>query len=280
MSRIWNLKLPQSLPLLAASLTTLCFDYCMFGDEADISLIGKLINLEMLSLRDVISCLKKLEEWYVNDHERLFNQLQASCRPFILHAHAEEDGVTILLRSTMLSKYIPTILQLQSLERLEACYCDSMLYVFDFEGFVIAKGETIKFLSSLQNLCLMGLPEMMQIWKGDAKLFNLCNLRWILLQDCSKLRQVFPPALQQSLSSLEQVVISSCDSLEEIFGKEEEEDHHQENEIVELKIEHTTTSPSFGKLTFIHISDCHPSIVKGLVQLSKLEVELCRTMEK
>ncbi|KAI9177493.1 hypothetical protein LWI28_015930 [Acer negundo] len=124
------------------------------------------------------------------------------------------------------------------------------------------------------------------IWNGDAKLNSLCNLKRVSVSGCFKLRQVFPSALLQSLVSLEHIEIDVCDSLEEIFEKEKEEDH-QENEIVSLKIDHTATSPCLGNLVFIKISECHklknlftPSIVKGLVHLRTLEVKLCSTLEE
>ncbi|KAK0594001.1 hypothetical protein LWI29_013811 [Acer saccharum] len=177
--------------------------------------------------------------------------------------------------------------RLHSLESFEARGCLSVVYVFDFERLVIAKEET-KFLSSLNHLKLWSLSNMMRIWNGDAKLISLCNLKLVSVHYCSKLRQVFPPALLQSLVSLEHMEIESCSSLEEIFGNEEEEEEdHQENEIVSLKIDHTATSPRLGNLVSIKISGCHklknlftPSIAKGLVQLRTLEVKLCRTLEE
>ncbi|TXG55671.1 hypothetical protein EZV62_020927 [Acer yangbiense] len=177
--------------------------------------------------------------------------------------------------------------RLHSLESFEARGCLSVVYVFDFERLVIAKEET-KFLSSLNHLKLWSLSNMMRIWNGDAKLISLCNLKLVSVHYCSKLRQVFPPALLQSLVSLEHMEIESCSSLEEIFGNEEEEEEdHQENEIVSLKIDHTATSPRLGNLVSIKISGCHklknlfsPSIAKGLVQLRTLEVKLCGTLEE
>ncbi|KAK1568104.1 hypothetical protein Q3G72_020641 [Acer saccharum] len=177
--------------------------------------------------------------------------------------------------------------RLHSLESFEARGCLSVVYVFDFERLVIAKEET-KFLSSLNHLKLWSLSNMMRIWNGDAKLISLCNLKLVSVHYCSKLRQVFPPALLQSLVSLEHMEIESCSSLVEIFGNEEEEEEdHQENEIVSLKIDHTATSPRLGNLVSIKISGCHklknlftPSIAKGLVQLRTLEVKLCRTLEE
>ncbi|KAK1569202.1 hypothetical protein Q3G72_033770 [Acer saccharum] len=195
--------------------------------------------------------------------------------------------------------------RLHSLESFEARGCLSVVYVFDFERLVIAKEET-KFLSSLNHLKLRSLSNMMQIWNGDAKLISLCNLKNVLVNQCSKLRQVFPPALLQSLVSLEHMEIYNCsrleeifgkeeehleidycNSLEEIFGKEEEEEDHQENEIVSQKIDHIATSPHLGNLVLIKISSCYklknlftPSIVKGLVQLRTLAVKFCRTLEE
>ncbi|KAK1567141.1 hypothetical protein Q3G72_008587 [Acer saccharum] len=177
--------------------------------------------------------------------------------------------------------------RLHSLESFEAYDCFSVEYVFDFESLAIAKEET-KFLSSLNHLKLRGLSKMMRIWNGDAKFISLCNLKLVSVYRCSNLRQVFPPALLQCLVSLEHMEIEGCDRLEEIFGKEEEEEEdHQENEIVSLKIDHTATSPHLGNLVSIKISGCPKlknlfasSIAKGLVQLRTLKVVLCSKLEE
>lgn len=107
-----------------------------------------------------------------------------------------------------------------SLESLEAYNCESVVYIFNLERPVIAEGET-KFLSSLNNIRLVGLPEITRICNGDVKLTSLCNLKRISVYTCSNLRQVFPRALLPSLYWLEDVEISRCGRLEEIFGKVE-----------------------------------------------------------
>ncbi|KAL5861582.1 hypothetical protein ACOSQ4_002878 [Xanthoceras sorbifolium] len=145
--------------------------------------------------------------------------------------------------------------RLHSLEDFDARSCYSVIYLFDFQSL---------------RIILFDLCEIIQIWNGDATLISLCNLTTISVYHCSKLRQVFPPPLLQSLVSLE---IIDCNSLEEIFGKEEEED--QENEIVALKIDHTAVSLGCHKLKNLFT----PAIVKGLVQLKTLKVELFRTLE-
>ncbi|KAH7519120.1 hypothetical protein JRO89_XSUnG0132700 [Xanthoceras sorbifolium] len=158
--------------------------------------------------------------------------------------------------------------RLHSLEDFDARSCYSVIYLFDFQSLVIAKGET-KFLSSLKRIILFDLCEIIQIWNGDATLISLCNLTTISVYHCSKLRQVFPPPLLQSLVSLE---IIDCNSLEEIFGKEEEED--QENEIVALKIDHTAVSLEFPALESVNIQECPKleTFVRGGQVAPKLNV--------
>ncbi|TXG55648.1 hypothetical protein EZV62_020904 [Acer yangbiense] len=391
MSRIQILQLPQS-PVLLANLTTLRLDYCKFGDMADMSLIGRLTNLEILSLngtdiaeipgnfgqlrtctsrktilhvvtggdslagslgriilsnrmpflnstsfdikigyaRDMLieksppgsrilylAGIKYQElDWAyslikITDALQLrgiaglrnilpdlgnhgFNDLK-----FLQLVHCGEINYLInTLECTpkcivlnglesLLMKHIDLLQRLHSLESFEAHDCFSVVYVFDFESLVIAKEET-KFLSSLNHLKLWSLFNMMRIWNGDAKLISLCNLKLISVYRCSNLRQVFPPALLQCLVSLEHMEIEGCDRLEEIFGKEEEEEEdHQENKIVSLKIDHTATSPRLGNLVSIKISGCPKlknlfasSIAKGLVQLRTLKVVLCSKLEE
>ncbi|TXG55670.1 hypothetical protein EZV62_020926 [Acer yangbiense] len=142
MSGIQIFQLPQSLVLLA-NLTTLRLDYCQFGDKADISLIGRLTNLEILSLNGtdieeiprnfgqlvklkmfylkgcftilqippaIISCLKKLEDLYISTSPHYFGlviELQVLSRKTILHSVTEDTILAGSLGRAILSNRMP-----------------------------------------------------------------------------------------------------------------------------------------------------------------------------
>ncbi|KAK0590333.1 hypothetical protein LWI29_025506 [Acer saccharum] len=168
--------------------------------------------------------------------------------------------------------------RLQSLERFQAVNCEKVVYAFDFEGLVIAKEETNKFLPMLQILELTMLTKMEQVWKGDSQLMSLCNLKRLKLDFCLELKKLFSPALQQTLLSLEHLEVICCYQLEEIFGKKETADIQEAQAIA---------SPSLGKLRFILTKSCTqlkslftPSIIESLVQLRTLKVQSCTTMKE
>ncbi|XP_031275678.1 disease resistance protein At4g27190-like [Pistacia vera] len=160
--------------------------------------------------------------------------------------------------------------RLQNLETFKASACNSVLNIFDFEGLENVTGEA-KLFSSLKDLELIMLPKMTHIWKGDIRFVSLHSLKRINLEHCQKLVKVFSPALLQTFGCLEKIEISYCSNLEDIFGTNDQ----------------ATTSPNLGNLTYIAISYCKklknlfdPSIVKTLVNLRKLKLSHCSTIQE
>ncbi|XP_044478052.1 probable disease resistance protein At4g27220 isoform X2 [Mangifera indica] len=163
---------------------------------------------------------------------------------------------------------------------LEVGRCESVVDIFDCEVLKLTYGKRMLLLQ-LKELHLKYLPNMTHIWKGKTQYINLLNLKRIELRMCPKLVKVFSQDLLQSLISLEEMMISVCDNLEEIFIMKEEE------EIVPPRKDLTTTSPSLRNLTSIEIVGCSklkslftPSIVEGLVKLRRLQVYSCSTLEE
>ncbi|XP_044467919.1 probable disease resistance protein At1g12290 [Mangifera indica] len=151
------------------------------------------------------------------------------------------------------------------------------MYIFDCEKIKIAKGET-KLLSSLEYLYLESLVEMLHIWRGDHQSISLHNLKSVELIFCSNLIKLFSPTLLQSLICLENIDISYCYNLKEIFKKKEAED---------VELDHTITSPCLGNLTSIYIDGCNnleilftPSIAKLLVKLKSLNLSFCSRIQE
>ncbi|XP_044473127.1 disease resistance protein UNI-like [Mangifera indica] len=171
-------------------------------------------------------------------------------------------------------------LVIEQTESLSVAMCKSVVYIFDCGVLKVTYGKT-KLLSPLKVLHLTYLPSMTHIWKGETQYINLCNLKIITLWECPQLVKLFSQDLLQSLFCLEEMMISSCNNLEEIFIMKEEE------EIIPPRKDLTTTSSSLGNLTSIEIGSCHklkslftPTIVKNLVKLSSLIIRACSTLEE
>ncbi|XP_031249831.1 uncharacterized protein LOC116107676 [Pistacia vera] len=163
------------------------------------------------------------------------------------------------------------------LKYLNITSCESLVYIFDCKDIKIAEGEA-KLLSSLEHLQLKALPKLSHIWKGDHQSISLCNLKRVGVYICYKLIKLFSPSLLKSLICLEEIYITECNNLEEIFEKKEALDE---------ELDHTITSPSLGNLTTITIDSCDklknlftPSIVKCLVKLKSFVLWSCSTIEE
>ncbi|XP_044476181.1 probable disease resistance protein At4g27220 [Mangifera indica] len=169
------------------------------------------------------------------------------------------------------------LLRFQNLQTLEVKMCRSLVYIFDCEKIKTGMRET-KLLSSLENIHLEYLEEMLLIWKGDHQSISLHNLKRVYLWSCPKLIKLFSPTLLQSLICLEEIELNLCYNLKEIFEKEEVEN---------VELDQTIIPPCLGNLTFIKISGCFnleilftPSIVKLLVKLKTLVIKRCLRIQE
>ncbi|XP_057513860.1 disease resistance protein At4g27190-like [Actinidia eriantha] len=183
------------------------------------------------------------------------------------------DSMVNVVPSNLLSR-------LQCLQTLKSESCHSLQNVFDLEGLAIGRDGT-EFLSSLEELLLRNLPELIHIWKGSLHRVNLCKLRVVFLVSCIKVRRTFPPSLVQKLVRLDRLLVYGCSNLEEIFGTHNE----QQIEIV-VPGKSLGTNMSLRNLTIVEVSECDKlryifplSIARGLVLLQYLNIECCAMVE-
>ncbi|XP_044475647.1 uncharacterized protein LOC123203365 isoform X2 [Mangifera indica] len=154
----------------------------------------------------------------------------------------------------------------------------------------------------LESMFLINLSDMEKICCGldNAKSFG--QLRIIEVADCDKLRYLFSSSMAKNILLLEEINVTNCKTLEEIFS-EESEDHADENKKVVLprlenlklstiKIENIwvnllqPTSSYIQCLKSLTVEECNglkflfsSSMVKSFVQLQKLVICNCKSME-
>ncbi|GMP72995.1 hypothetical protein CsSME_00030859 [Camellia sinensis var. sinensis] len=133
---------------------------------------------------------------------------------------------TVLLPFNLLQR-------LQHLETLMVFDCEKLEQVFDFGS----EGEGMKLLSSLGCLYLFMLPRLKHILNcSSCQHVQLCNLRWMEVRLCGKLKYVFQPSIAQALRQLEQLIVVGCEEMEEIVVAKQNEGHEEE-ERVDYKME-------------------------------------------
>ncbi|CAL5411996.1 unnamed protein product [Camellia sinensis] len=128
---------------------------------------------------------------------------------------------TVLLPFNLLQR-------LQHLENLAVGGCEKLEQVFDF-GF---EGEGMKLLSSLRDLTLVDLPRLKHILNYSShQHVQLCNLRFMEVSSCGKLKYVFQPSIAQALHQLEELWVVDCEEMEEIVGAKQNEGQEKEKRV-------------------------------------------------
>ncbi|CAA3012064.1 Hypothetical predicted protein [Olea europaea subsp. europaea] len=127
-----------------------------------------------------------------------------------------------------------SIQSLQSLEYLHVLECKAFQVLFDFEGMKVTNDDAeINMLGRLETLLLTDLPQLVNIKRmvpeGIRVFQNLTNLD---VTGCESLRYLFSLSIVNSLVALEELSIDNCKALEEIIGREEEENTSETRNIV------------------------------------------------
>ncbi|KAG5552660.1 hypothetical protein RHGRI_010679 [Rhododendron griersonianum] len=158
-------------------------------------------------------------------------------------------------------------------------------------------------LSSIEDLRLGNVEDLREIWPGDLQ----AKLRVIEVINCDKLSNIlFPSNLIECMEKLEQLHVSSCESVEVAFDLGELNIGGEGNgniaipfpflaflRISELpKLRHVwanyppTISQGFQNLTSLHLFECgsmrilvSPFVAWLLVNLKELHIHRCETME-
>ncbi|KAL7212121.1 hypothetical protein ACSBR2_014898 [Camellia fascicularis] len=146
---------------------------------------------------------------------------------------------TVLLPFNLLQR-------LQHLEKLRVSECEKLEQVFDFGS----EGEGMKLLSSLRDLRLEHLPRLKHILNCSSRQHvQLCNLTYLYVNSCGKLKYIFQPSIAQALHQLEFLCVNRCEEMEEIVAAKQNEGQQEEEERVDYKM----VFKSLKKLYFWHL---------------------------
>jgi len=101
-------------------------------------------------------------------------------------------------------------------------------------------------LTNLETLCLESLPDMRCIWKGLV----LSKLTTLEVVKCKKLTHVFTCSMIINLVQLKALKILSCEELEQIIAKDDDEND-------QILLENHLRSLCFPNLSHIEIRECN-----------------------
>ncbi|KAK2639060.1 hypothetical protein Ddye_026855 [Dipteronia dyeriana] len=106
-------------------------------------------------------------------------------------------------------------------------------------------------LPSLKVLYLYQLQELECLCKGPTHLLSLPNLKRLEVFNCDRLRHMFSPSLARNFMQLEELIISWCGELEEIFNEDDAAEYNQT-----LLKDHLQWRLLFPNLSSIFIRRC------------------------
>ncbi|KAJ0083053.1 hypothetical protein Patl1_11763 [Pistacia atlantica] len=135
----------------------------------------------------------------------------------------------------------------------------------------------------LESLYLHKLKKLKKICEGRLYAESFTNLRTIIIRQCDELEHVFSISMARNLSHLQEVELTDCKNLKEIFGDEEIEestDHADQKtrKIIKesAKTSHISKSRNCKGTECWSMKNLFPvSIALGLRQLKELEINSC-----
>ncbi|KAK0600110.1 hypothetical protein LWI29_011736 [Acer saccharum] len=137
-------------------------------------------------------------------------------------------------------------------------------------------------LPSLKELELYSLEELECLCKGPTHLLSLPNLKKLKVDNCNRLRHMFSSSLARNLLQLEELIISWCGELEQIFNEDDAEECNQT-----LSKDHFQWPLLFPNLKRLTVENCYrlrhmfsPSLARNLLQLEELSIYYCGELEQ
>ncbi|XP_022854947.1 probable disease resistance protein At1g61310 [Olea europaea var. sylvestris] len=206
----------------------------------------KLKKIKLESLRRFKSFTSQSNSSVV--HQALFNQvyfpkmevLNIYNLDCIVKLLGKEMPITSLHKLTAISLY--DCVELQSIEESDSIQllenvvylsvkrCNALEELFDVDGIKVTNDDAeINMFGRLRTLCLQSLPELEHITRMVPKGIRVFqNLTDLTVEDCNRLRYLFSPSIVNSLVALEYLSIENCEALQEIIGREKEEENTSE----------------------------------------------------
>ncbi|KAI3739065.1 hypothetical protein L2E82_29441 [Cichorium intybus] len=118
----------------------------------------------------------------------------------------------------------------------------------------------------LETLEVSELDSVAELWSSELPTSQFGKLRYLRVEKCHKLVNIFPSDLQTIFPSLEKLEVEKCDSLEQVWGSTEEH-------ITMLKSVFVHECPMLRNL-------CSFYTFKGLSNLQILNISSCKMMEE
>ncbi|XP_048135756.1 uncharacterized protein LOC125312578 [Rhodamnia argentea] len=112
------------------------------------------------------------------------------------------------------------MLVLEKMTSLHVRVCESLEEIFNLEG--LEPMESTRVPPQLQDLGLVNLPKLRQLWNKDLQ-GTMCfsSLSSLTLYNCSNLSYAFTPSMARCLANLQEIEIKECGQMEEVIAEEE-----------------------------------------------------------
>lgn len=120
-----------------------------------------------------------------------------------------------------LEKIFPSCMEKASasLETLMVTDCNSVQVIFEF-SFVVGRAEDT---TRLQNLTLLRLPNLKEIWSDDPKEnISFHKLQHVHVENCNNLEYLFPLSIALSAIHLEDITIRDAERMKQIVSEKRE----------------------------------------------------------
>ncbi|KAK2640660.1 hypothetical protein Ddye_028455 [Dipteronia dyeriana] len=113
---------------------------------------------------------------------------------------------------------------LPMLESLTVDECNSLEEIFDLQKENFEESYSTAVTSQLQQLCISRLPKLKHLWniKDPQAELSFNSLEQVNVSDCQILKDIFPASIARSLSQLEKLDVQNCEQVEEIVAMEVE----------------------------------------------------------
>ncbi|KAK7844076.1 disease resistance protein [Quercus suber] len=245
--------------------------------------VSSCCKLEFVFSSSMVGCFSHLQEINIEDC-KIMSAIVAIERQEEIEVNSDDNIVFANLHS----------LKLRNLFKLKG-----FLSVVD--SCVLFNGKVV--FPILKKLEIEGMDSMNMIWPDQLISDFFGKLETLTVSGCTNLTNIGPPNMLRTLRNLKELKIEKCGSIEEVFDIQgtnivEESRDIAAAELISLtlrnleKVKHVWSMDSqgiisFGKLRTMEIEDCSSlksvfptSVAKGLMQLEKLEINDCVSVEE
>ncbi|KAG2663955.1 hypothetical protein I3760_16G056400 [Carya illinoinensis] len=172
-------------------------------------------------------------------------------------------------QTKMLSLFPHNLIEsLENLQKLYAVECDLLEVIFELEGL---NAEESNIFNNLTLLYLSSLPKLLHIWKkGPREIKGFNYLRCLEVRVCGSLKCLFTPSIAKLLVKLEEIMVWTCNEMEEILAKESGDEENRDvivfplvktlklNDLPKLECFYTEDNHAFEwpSLNYLNIATC------------------------